>query len=163
MKEGGSGGSSSSAMDIFDMFFGGAFGGPGGRGGQRERRGKNVIHQLSVSLEELYKGAVRKLVLQKNIICEKCEGRGGKKGAVEVCGNCNGKGMEVHIQQLRPGMVQQIQAVCRECSGQGEKIPAKDKCKNCGGKKVNNLFLDVILIDFVFRLRIYDVRVLAAG
>jgi len=122
-------------MDIFDMFFGGAFGGGGG-GRARERRGKNVIHQLSVSLEELYKGAVRKLVLQKNIVCEKCEGRGGKKGAVEVCGNCDGKGMEIHIQQLRPGMVQQIQSVCRECQGQGEKIPAKDKCKNCGGKKV---------------------------
>lgn len=85
-------------MDIFNMFFGG-----GGRM-QRERRGKifmtviqvlclqvrilfsntrcmyafsvgkNVVHQLSVSLEEMYKGATRKLGLQKNVICEKCEG-----------------------------------------------------------------------------------------
>ncbi|CAB3385398.1 Hypothetical predicted protein [Cloeon dipterum] len=135
LKEGGTGGSSS-AMDIFDMFFGGPFGGGGGGGRSRDRRGKNVIHQLSVSLEELYKGAVRKLVLQKNVICDKCEGRGGKKGAVEVCNNCHGKGIEVHIQQLRPGMVQQIQSVCRECQGQGERIPAKDRCKNCGGRKV---------------------------
>lgn len=68
----------SSPMDIFDMFFGQAFGagGRGGsRGGRRERRGKDVIHQLSVSLEELYKGAVRKLALQKNVICDKCEGK----------------------------------------------------------------------------------------
>lgn len=36
--------------------------------------GKNVVHQLSVSLEELYKGSTRKLGLQKNVICEKCEG-----------------------------------------------------------------------------------------
>jgi len=34
------------------------------------------MHQLSVSLEELYKGTVRKLALQKNVICEKCEGNG---------------------------------------------------------------------------------------
>lgn len=36
--------------------------------------GKNVVHQLSVSLEELYKGSRRRLGLQKNVICEKCEG-----------------------------------------------------------------------------------------
>lgn len=59
------------------MFFGGGFSGGSRRG--RERKGKDVIHQLSVTLEELYGGTVRKLALQKNVICEKCEGRGGKK------------------------------------------------------------------------------------
>ncbi|OXB82034.1 UNVERIFIED_CONTAM: hypothetical protein H355_004117 [Colinus virginianus] len=69
IKEGGlSGGSFSSPMDIFDMFFGG-----GGRM-NRERRGKNVVHQLGVSLEDLYNGVTRKLALQKNVICGKCEG-----------------------------------------------------------------------------------------
>jgi DnaJ family protein A protein 1 len=73
LKDGGTG-PSSSPMDIFDMFFG-HMGGHGGRGQRHhERRGKDVVHQLSVSLEELYKGAVRKLVLQKNVICDKCEG-----------------------------------------------------------------------------------------
>lgn len=36
--------------------------------------GKNVVHQLSVSLEDMYNGAMRKLALQKNVICDKCEG-----------------------------------------------------------------------------------------
>lgn len=36
--------------------------------------GKNVVHQLSVTLEDLYNGATRKLALQKNVICDKCEG-----------------------------------------------------------------------------------------
>lgn len=36
--------------------------------------GKNVVHQLGVTLEEMYKGATRKLGLQKNVICEKCDG-----------------------------------------------------------------------------------------
>ncbi|XP_040302751.1 dnaJ homolog subfamily A member 1-like [Herpailurus yagouaroundi] len=85
IKEGGAGGGFGSPMDIFDMFFGG-----GGRM-QRERRGKNVVHQLSVTLEDLYNGATRKLALQKNVICDKCEGRGGKKGAVECCPNCSPK------------------------------------------------------------------------
>ena len=76
IKEGGMGGNGfSSPMDIFDLFFGQGYPGAGRGGrGRRDRRGKDVIHQLSVSLEELYKGAVRKLALQKNIICDKCEG-----------------------------------------------------------------------------------------
>jgi len=70
IKEGGSGGGGfSSPMDIFDMFFGGGF-----SGRNRERRANDVVHQLSVTLEELYKGATRKLALQKNIVCDKCEG-----------------------------------------------------------------------------------------
>uniref|UniRef100_A0A6M2DKK9 Putative dnaj c chaperone protein n=1 Tax=Xenopsylla cheopis TaxID=163159 RepID=A0A6M2DKK9_XENCH len=135
LKEGGGGaGGFSSPMDLFDMFFGGGF--SGGRGGRRrERRGKDVIHQLPVSLEELYKGAVRKLALQKNVICDKCEGRGGKKGAVEQCPTCRGSGMQVQIQQLGPGMIQQIQSVCSECRGSGERINPKDRCKQCQGRK----------------------------
>lgn len=31
----------------------------------RERRGKNVVHQLSVTLEDLYNGITKKLALQK--------------------------------------------------------------------------------------------------
>ncbi|CAK7294366.1 DnaJ homolog subfamily A member 1 [Vulpes lagopus] len=76
------------------MFFGG-----GGRM-QREWSGKNVVYQLSVTLEDLYNGATRKLALQKNVICDKCEGRGGKKGAVECCPNCRGTGMQIRIHQI---------------------------------------------------------------
>ncbi|NP_001020582.1 dnaJ homolog subfamily A member 4 [Rattus norvegicus] len=131
IKEGGSGSPSfSSPMDIFDMFFGG-----GGRM-TRERRGKNVVHQLSVTLEDLYNGITKKLALQKNIICEKCEGIGGKKGSVEKCPLCKGRGMQIHIQQIGPGMVQQIQTVCIECKGQGERINPKDRCEDCSGAKV---------------------------
>ena len=74
IKEGGGGGPGfSSPMDIFDMFFGGGggFGGPRQRG---PRRTKNIMHQLSVSLEDMYNGTTRKLALQKNVICDSCEG-----------------------------------------------------------------------------------------
>lgn len=102
---------------------------------QRERKGKDLVHQMQVSLEEIYNGAVRKLALQKNVICDKCEGRGGKKGAVENCGNCQGRGVEVKIQQIMPGFVQKSEQICRQCQGQGEVINAKDRCKTCNGKK----------------------------
>ena len=44
--------------------------------------------------------------------------------------------MQVRIQQLGPGMVQQIQTVCSDCQGQGERINLKDRCKACQGRKV---------------------------
>ncbi|XP_039989885.1 dnaJ homolog subfamily A member 4 [Xiphias gladius] len=129
IKEGGMSGGTS-PMDIFNMFFGG-----GGRM-QRERKGKNVVHQLGVTLEEMYNGTTRKLGLQKNVICEKCDGYGGKKGALEKCSNCKGRGVQVKVQQIGPGMIQQIQSMCPDCQGQGEKFNSKDRCKNCNGHKV---------------------------
>ncbi|XP_047496671.1 dnaJ homolog subfamily A member 1-like [Penaeus chinensis] len=130
LKEGGTGGGGfTSPMDIFEMFFG------GGSRRSREKKVKDVIHQMSVSLEELYNGAVRKLALQKHVICSKCEGQGGKKPP-EKCPSCRGTGMQVRIQQLGPGMVSQVQSMCGECRGQGERINPKDRCKTCEGRKV---------------------------
>ena len=84
----------------------------------------------------MYNGTVRKLALQKNVICDACDGVGGKPGAVQKCPTCRGSGMQVRIQQLGPGMIQQIQSVCRDCQGQGERIDPKHRCKACAGKKV---------------------------
>lgn len=64
----GGGGGFHNPMDIFDMFFGTS-------SRHRQQRSKDVIHQLSVTLEQLYNGAVKKLALQKNVLCEKCEGK----------------------------------------------------------------------------------------
>lgn len=130
LKEGGGGGFHS-PMDVFDMLFGGG----GGRRRQPDK-GKDVIHKLKVSLEDMYNGTTKRLSLQKNVICTKCNGRGGKEGATQTCGNCRGTGMYVRIQQIGPGMVQQIQSMCRDCNGQGERINAKDRCKTCNGRKI---------------------------
>jgi len=131
LKEGG-GGEYHSPFDIYDMFFG---------GGQRRRpggkaKGKDTVHQLKVSLEEMFNGATRQLAVQKNVICDGCNGIGGKEGSVQKCDNCNGAGIEVKLRQIGPGMVQQIQQPCRECNQTGEKIKDKDRCKKCSGKKV---------------------------
>jgi len=56
---------------------------------------------------------------------------------VVKCTVCRGSGMQVRIQQLGPGMMQQIQSMCGECQGQGERIDPKLRCKKCNGRKVN--------------------------
>jgi len=135
--EGGAGGGMGglSPEDLFSHFFGG--GGGGGRGGRPSgpRRGKDVAHGLKVSLEDLYKGKTTKLALQKNVLCEKCEGKGGKEGACKTCTTCNGQGFRVMLRQMGP-MMQQIQQPCGDCRGEGEIINAKDKCKHCNARKV---------------------------
>ncbi|KXJ20269.1 DnaJ-like subfamily A member 1 [Exaiptasia diaphana] len=106
LKGGGDGGGFHSPMDIFDMFFG-----TGRSRRQGEQRGKDMVHQLKVSLEDMYNGATRQLALQKNVICSKCEGRGGKKVEKDRCKTCQGKKvvrerkiLEVHIDRgMRDG------------------------------------------------------------
>ncbi|KAG0230057.1 Type I HSP40 co-chaperone [Actinomortierella wolfii] len=132
--EGGPGGGMGglSPEDLFSHFFGG--------GGSRSRpsgprKGKDVAHGLKVTLEDLYKGKTTKLALQKNVICDKCDGRGGKEGAVKTCQTCNGQGIRLMLRQIGP-MMQQIQQPCQDCRGEGEIINPKDKCKQCNGRKV---------------------------
>lgn len=135
--QGGMGGMD--AEDLFSQLFGGGlFGGGGGgrsRGPQGPRRGKDMVHHLKVSLEDLYKGKTTKLALQKHVLCSKCEGKGGKEGAVRSCGGCNGQGVRITVRQMGP-MMQQFQQACPECRGQGEIINEKDRCKQCAGKKI---------------------------
>ncbi|PWN47209.1 putative YDJ1-mitochondrial and ER import protein [Violaceomyces palustris] len=136
-EQGGMGGGMD-PQDLFSQLFGGGGGGFFGGGGGRPRgprKGKDLVHRVKVSLEELYVGKVTKLALQKHVICSKCEGRGGKEGAVKTCGGCNGQGIKVVLRQLGP-MVQQMQQTCPDCQGAGEQINPKDKCKACNGKKI---------------------------
>ncbi|KAI5475158.1 DnaJ family protein [Pseudohyphozyma bogoriensis] len=128
-------------QDLFSQLFGGGGGffggGGGGRRPQGPKKGKDLVHRIKVSLEDLYKGKTTKLALQKHVLCTKCKGKGGKEGAVKTCNSCHGQGIKVVLRQLGP-MVQQIQQTCSDCNGEGEIINAKDRCKGCSGKKIVN-------------------------
>eukprot|EP01012_Entosiphon_sulcatum_P034971 TRINITY_DN443_c0_g1_i1.p1 TRINITY_DN443_c0_g1~~TRINITY_DN443_c0_g1_i1.p1 ORF type:complete len:405 (+),score=52.43 TRINITY_DN443_c0_g1_i1:26-1240(+) len=132
LEQGGMG-SGMSAQDVFSSFFGDMFGG----GRNREPgRGKDVAHVLGVSLEDLYNGAVKKLALQKNVICSACKGAGSRSGRSTSCSDCNGQGVRLIIRQLGPGMIQQMQTACPKCKGEGIAIDPSDVCTSCSGNKV---------------------------
>ncbi|KAF2754254.1 DnaJ-domain-containing protein [Pseudovirgaria hyperparasitica] len=142
--EGGAGGPGGgmAAEDLFAHFFGGGGGGGGPfgnmfGGGMREqgpKKARTIAHVHKVSLEDVYKGKVSKLALQKSVICPKCDGRGGKEGAVKKCAGCDGRGMKTMMRQMGP-MVQRFQTVCNDCQGEGETMRDRDRCKQCNGKK----------------------------
>lgn len=125
-----------SPEDLFSHFFGANIFGGRGQGRQSgPRKGKDMAHALKVSLEDLYRGKVSKLALQKQIICPRCDGKGGKDGASKTCQSCSGRGIKIIMRQIGP-MIQQLQQTCPDCNGEGEVIKEKDRCKNCNGKKV---------------------------
>ena len=137
LEQGGAGGGMN-AEDIFAQFFGGggAFGGMFG-GGMRDtgpKKARTIHHVHKVSLEDIYRGKVSKLALQKSVICPQCDGRGGKEGAVKTCAQCSGTGTQTIMRQMGP-MIQRFQTVCQGCNGEGESIKDRDRCKRCVGKK----------------------------
>ncbi|EQC33778.1 DnaJ like subfamily A member 2 [Saprolegnia diclina VS20] len=130
LQQGGGGGG---GADIFSQMF-------GGRGGGRPRgpqKGEDLTHPLKVSLEDLYNGKTVKLAVNRDVLCGRCDGRGGAEGAEKTCDTCNGRGMRIQHRQIAPGMVQQVQSVCPDCRGQGKTIRESDRCKGCKGNKVS--------------------------
>jgi len=132
VEQGGSRGGGGGGSDIFDMFGGGGRG--GGRGGPK--KGKNMMHALEVSLEDCYNGKVRKLAVNRDVLCAGCDGAGGAPGCETMCSGCDGHGVVLKVRQLGPGMMQQIRCACDDCGGKGKMIDPSKRCKTCKGKKV---------------------------
>ncbi|KAI6647042.1 DnaJ-like protein subfamily A member 1-like isoform X1 [Oopsacas minuta] len=132
LKEGGGMSGFSNADDIFNMFFGGS--------GRRrdDTKTKDIVFEMQVTLAELYNGAERNIVINKDILCSSCDGKGGAENHVKTCGACNGQGVQTILHQMFPGMMQQSRTVCKECRGQGEVIPDRHRCRTCNGLKTLN-------------------------
>jgi len=114
------GGGARNADDIFSMFFGG--GGGGGRSRQRgPKKGKDVVHPLKVSLEDIYNGKVVKISVNRQRM--KYPKGMDKDKAVQTCPQCDGRGFVIQVRRMGP-MIQQVQAACPKCGGTG-KIVAK--------------------------------------
>lgn len=97
-----------------------------------KRRGVDINHKLSVTLEELYQGKSTKLALTKTVLCVKCDAKGGDH--IKACAQCKGRGIVVVSKQMGP-LIQRFESTCRACRGSGEFISEKDRCSNCLGAK----------------------------
>lgn len=128
MEEGGGG--FHDASDIFSMFFG---------GGRRDGppKPKDIVHELAVSLEEMYNGKTKKIAVSRDRLCTGCTGTGVKPGASKsTCQSCRGQGVQIKLQQMFPGMTQQVQMRCTSCKGTGSSVAPSDVCQTCNGNCV---------------------------
>ena len=118
-------------FDLFSRFFGG--GGHFGHGGG-QRRGPNMEVHVRVPLSDFYNGRDHDFSVEKQQICEECEGTGSADGHVETCPQCGGAGRIIQKHMLAPGIFQQMQVNCDKCNGKGKIV--NKPCKVCSGNRV---------------------------
>ena len=116
--------------DIFsnlgDIFGFDVFGGSSGR--QRAARGRDLLYNLEITLKEAYTGIEKKIEVNRNETCEKCNGSGAKSGtSKQVCPTCKGTGQ----QRFQQGFFTFAQT-CNQCQGTGSYTP--HPCEHCRGK-----------------------------
>lgn len=116
-------------FDLFSRFFGG-----GGHFGNAQRRGPDMELQVRVPLRDFYTGMEHEISIEKQHICEECDGSGSADGKVNTCQQCNGQGVVLRKHMLAPGMYQSVQMACDKCGGKGKTI--QHPCKVCGGSRV---------------------------
>jgi len=113
--------------DIFEEMFGNF------AGGARERsthshKGSDLRYDMTLTLEEAYKGIQKDIRIRSQTACDVCQGTGAKKGsAPTTCSTCRGMGV-VRVQQA----FFMIERTCTTCHGTGQII--KDPCTTCHGQ-----------------------------
>ncbi|MFH1867202.1 MAG: molecular chaperone DnaJ [Patescibacteria group bacterium] len=120
--------------DLGDIFggFGDIFGFGGGRRRAGPQSGADFQVEMAIDFEEAVFGAVKKIKLEKDMTCSKCDGSGAEPGSKVVkCNQCGGSGQVRQVQRTFLGAIQSV-TVCPTCSGVGTK--ADKLCALCRGK-----------------------------
>jgi DnaJ family protein A protein 2 len=128
-------GSTAEQPDMPDLsaMFGGMFGGGfnpfgGGLGPQHSAKpaqGPHKLHEIGLTLADLYKGKQLTLNIKREVVCRKCR--------LESCQVCKGRGVIVRGQQMGPFMTM-VQEPCGPCKGEG--TTTVGKCGECGGRRL---------------------------
>lgn len=116
--------------DIFSNFgdiFGNAFNQRYG-GKRPQSRGGNLRIKVSLTIDEILKGANKKIKYKRQDKCKTCDGKGGTD--VRNCIPCNGSGQRVVLQNTPFGQIRQA-TTCPDCSGSGQQVHTK--CNDCRG------------------------------
>ncbi|MBN1924136.1 MAG: molecular chaperone DnaJ [Nanoarchaeota archaeon] len=115
--------------DLFTDLFG--FGNRRARN-KEDSRGEDLKVEVSITLEDVYKGVSEDVEYYAFVECGKCGGSGAKsKNSIETCSNCNGQGQVFRDVMLGPIRMRNS-SVCQACNGQGKYI--REKCSKCDGK-----------------------------
>ncbi len=115
-----------------DFGMGDMFGGGGGAADEGPRRqGRNLQVRLKLTLAEAATGVTKKIKVQKQVPCPKCQGSGAAPGSKpQTCGTCRGVG---RVRQVRQSLLGQMvtETACPACGGRGQRIG--DPCGDCRG------------------------------
>ena len=111
-----------------------------GRGRQRVNKGSDIHADVTITIEEAYKGGKRTIQVQKQKKCPHCNGTGSSDGKDHICPKCNGTGMETEMKRFGPGQFFSSSRPCSMCHGTG-KGRNVSQCIHCGGSGFVSEFL----------------------
>ncbi len=117
--------------DIGDIF-GDFFGSSRGRG-RRSQKGRDIQTEFHITFEESVFGVEKHIKLNKKIVCDKCDGKGGLNP--QKCSKCNGSGRVTIQQQTFFGNFASVVS-CLDCDGSGSTF--RESCSKCSGKGTIN-------------------------
>jgi molecular chaperone DnaJ len=154
--------------DIFDQIFGrrgGFFGddlfsfGFGGGGGGSRRRGRDIVYDMELTLEDVLKGKKEEVEVSRFDRCKECGGSGAAPGSKpRKCAVCGGQGQTRRVYSQNRFSTIVTMEPCRTCQGQGQIIDRP--CTNCNGsgrtKQVKKIKLEIppgVEDDMAFQLR----------
>ena len=96
------------------------------------QKGQPSLFPLKLSLDELCKNTTKRIKITRKVVFEKPSENNNNtyiriqderlEKVWNTCDQCGGRGIIQRIQQLRPGMVQQIQMPCQNCQGTGHEL-----------------------------------------
>src|SRR6185312_7020349 len=115
----------SSFGDVFEDIFGQMMGGMAR--GKRQNRGQDLRYNLTITLEEAFKGRSAEIKVPTQLACETCSGSGAEPGhSPETCPACAGHGKVRATQGFFT-----IERSCSSCRGTGKIV--RNPCKTCRG------------------------------
>ncbi|NWF89490.1 MAG: molecular chaperone DnaJ [Ignavibacteriaceae bacterium] len=120
-----------SGGSIFDDFFGGSSRSRGQKRKTSGSPGSDLRVTLKLTLEEIAKGATKKIKIKKHVKCEQCAGSGAEAGtSTKTCPVCQGSGEVKTVSRSVFGQFVNI-TTCNNCGGEGSVV---DKpCRKCMG------------------------------
>jgi len=110
--------------DIFENIFSGF-----GFKSSRSRPGRDLVAEISISIDEVAKGTKRDIPVKRLVKCEACNGKGGKN--FSTCDTCRGQGV-VRQSKRTPFGVFATTSTCPKCKGVGER--PEEVCESCDGE-----------------------------
>lgn len=122
--------------DIFEQLLGGRRGGFGedlfGFGGFGRQRGRDIIYDMELSLEDVLRGRKEEVEVPRLSKCTVCNGSGAAPGTkARKCSVCDGQGQTRRVYNQNRFSTFVSLEPCRTCQGRGQVI--ERPCSNCKG------------------------------
>ena len=94
-------------------------------------RGRDIRVRVSLTLEEIARGAEKDIQIERNVPCPDCGGKGARNSSdIKVCPSCKGTGQIKRVVNSFFG--QSITySTCQQCNGEGKIVT--NPCHTCSG------------------------------